>query len=67
MFYNELVCVCVCLHTLDVDLATPFLSSTKFHAFYPMIFGQRPHKYSSSGQMLALSESDEKVTFTVFK
>ena len=65
------MCVCVrarvCLHTFNVDLATPFLSSTKFHAFYSMIFGQRPHKYSSSGQILALSESDERVTFTVFK
>jgi len=61
------VCVCVCLHTFDVDLASPILFSTKFHAFYPMIFGQRPHKYSSSGQILALSESEEKVMFTRFK
>jgi hypothetical protein len=65
--------MCVCarararLRTCDVDLATPFLSSTKFNAFYPMIFGQRPHKYSSSGQILALSESDEKVMLTAFK
>jgi len=55
MFYNEHMRVCVCLHTFDVDLATAVLSSTKFHAFYPMIFGQRSHKYSSSGQILALS------------
>ena len=52
------MCVCVRararMSTLDVDLETSFLSSTKFHAFYPMIFGQRQHKYSSSGQILTL-------------
>ena len=60
------VCVCVCVPTHFLCRSRNSFSSTKFHAFYHMILGQRKHKYSSSGQILALSQTDEKVMFTVF-